>query len=75
MMKDSNASWMRLGICIATIVVAVALAWGRFGHEVEDNTEFRKTDGAKNTEHRIKFEERVGNIERDIGKILRAVEE
>ncbi len=72
-MKE-NTAWIRLGLCVATVVAAMALAWGRFGHEVEDNTEFRKEDGAKNTEHRHRFEEKVNTMAISIEAIRKVVE-
>ena len=57
---------LKIVVAAATIIAAYAI--------LTDNVREMKPDVQKNTEHRIKFEERVANIEKGVERILTAVE-
>ena len=74
MPNNGNATWMKIVITVLLTGLTVAVGYGVLQHEVADNTEFRKDDGAKNTEHRIRFEEKVTGIQDDVAAIRKIVE-
>ncbi len=58
-----------LTVVIISIVGGAIYGYATLEHQVADNTEMQpKVE--QNTEHRIKFEEKVSNIERDVSLIL-----
>ena len=57
---------LKIVVAAATIIAAYAV--------LTDNVREMKPDVQKNNEHRIKFEERVANIEKGVERILTAVE-
>lgn len=62
-----------LAIVILSIAGGAIYGYATLEHDVADNTKMQpKVE--QNTEHRIKFEEKVSNIERDVGLILEAVQ-
>ncbi|HDY84148.1 hypothetical protein LCGC14_1655760 [marine sediment metagenome] len=62
-----------LAIVILGIAGGTIYTYATLEHQVADNTKMQpKVE--QNTEHRIKFEEKVSNIERDVGLILEAVQ-
>ena len=71
--KNGNIKYY-IGVALTVIVMAASVIYGyaTLEHQVADNTEMQpKVE--QNTEHRIKFEEKVSNIERDVGLILEEV--
>ncbi len=56
-------------LSIVGIVASIIYGYATLEHEVADNSEMRP-DVKMNTEHRHRFEEKVINIERDVGLIL-----
>lgn len=61
-----------LSVIILGVVGGAIYGYATLEHQVDDNTEMQpKVE--QNTEHRIKFEEKVSNIERDVGLILEEV--
>ena len=62
-----------LAIVILSIAGGVIYGYATLENDVAGNTAMRpKVE--KNTEHRIKFEEKVDNMEKNIGLILKAVQ-
>ncbi len=62
-----------LAVVILSIAGGVIYGYATLEYQVADNTKMQpKVE--QNTEHRIKFEEKVSNIERDVGLILKAVQ-
>ena len=81
MRKDSNGSiWKIISILVTLSVLAGGAIYGyaSLNHDVADNCEDladMKPDFKKNNEHRIKFEEKVTTMEKNVGKILTIVTE
>ena len=61
-------------MAITIIVLLVSIIWGyaTLGHQVADNAEM-KPDVKLNSEHRIKFEEKVTTMAKNIDQILTEV--
>lgn len=79
MAEKNGTVWKILGFALALIGVAVTVIYGyaTMGHTVEDQGEDiaeMKPDVKQNTEHRIKFEEKVNTMADSIETIRRAVE-
>lgn len=82
--SNGTAAWKWVGI-IVTILLAVATIVGGFlvsygGHDEKVATMERdqaemKPEVKANTEHRIKFEEKVTTMEKNVGTILTIVQE
>ncbi len=68
MAKNGNGIW-KVITTIGIIVVGAAIAWGALYKTVGD----MEPKVEKNTEHRIKFEEKVTNMDEKIDKILEEV--
>ena len=75
MAKKNGTIWKKIAVCttIAVLVYAVISGYVALSHQVGDN-EKMQPEVKKNTEHRLRFEEKVSNIERDVSKILEKVE-
>lgn len=71
MAKNGTLIFKIIGFALTIIVLAGTIIYGyaSLGHQVEDNTKMQP-DVKLNTEHRHRFEEKVNNIERDVGLIL-----
>jgi predicted PurR-regulated permease PerM len=61
-----------LAVVILGVVGGVIYGFATLEHQVSDNTKLQP-EVKQNTEHRIRFEEKVSNIERDVGLILEEV--
>ena len=61
-----------LSVIILGIAGGAIYGYATLEHQVADNTEMQPKVEL-NSEHRIKFEEKVSNIERDVGLILEEV--
>ena len=72
---NGNGTWKIIATIGGFIVVVVgaAVAYGVLGEKVNTNAKM-KPDLKLNTEHRIKFEEKVTTMEKNIEKILKIVE-
>ncbi len=64
-----------IGMALTIIVIAASVIYGyaTLEHQVADNTKMQPKVEL-NTEHRIKFEEKVSNMSRDVALILEAVQ-
>ena len=74
--KDGRTKTIIAIVSLSVIILGIAggaiYGYATLEHQVDDNTEMQpKVE--QNTEHRIKFEEKVSNIERDVGLILEEV--
>ena len=71
MAKKLNGTWKAIATVGTFIIVIVgaAIAYGALSNQVET----MKPDVKQNTEHRIKFEERVTTMQADITTILQKV--
>ncbi len=75
-MKSGNGIiWKIISILVTLGVLAGGAIYGyaSLNHEVDDNSEdiaALEPDVQKNNEHRIKFEEKITNMESDIKEIL-----
>lgn len=72
--KNGNIKYY-IGMALTIIVIAAGVIYGyaTLEHQVADNTKMQpKVE--QNTEHRIKFEEKVTNMARDVALILEAVQ-
>ena len=78
MAKDGNIkngnikTYGAMAITIIVLIVSIVYGYATLGNHVENNTKMQP-DVKLNSEHRIKFEEKVDNMEKNIGLILEAV--
>lgn len=76
-MAKKNGKWIislvGLAIVISGVVGGAIYGYATLEHQVADNTEMQPKVEL-NSEHRIRFEEKVDNMEKNIGLILKAVE-
>ena len=76
-MTKKNGKWIisfvGLAIVILGVVGGAIYGYATLEHQVTDNTEMQPKVEL-NSEHRIRFEEKVDNMEKNIGLILKAVE-
>lgn len=74
-MAKNNVLWKIISILVTLGILAGGAIYGyaSLSHEVVDNGEdiaAMEPDVQKNNEHRIKFEEKITNMESDIKEIL-----
>ena len=78
-MTQKNGNLWKIIATVITLVaagVAIVATFTEMGHQTVDNADdiaAMAPEVEKNKEHRIKFEEKVNNIERDVGLILTEV--
>ena len=72
MAKGLNGTWKVIATVGTFIIVVVgaAIAYGALCNQVDN----MKPEVKQNTEHRIKFEEKVSTMEKNVEKILKIVE-
>ena len=74
--KNGRTKTMITIVSLAVVILGIAggaiYGYATLEHQVADNAKMQP-DVKQNTEHRIKFEEKVSNIERDVGLILTEV--
>ncbi len=68
-MANSNIKYIGVALTTLTLLSAAIYGYATLGHQVEDNTKMQPKVEL-NTKHRIKFEEKVVNMEKNIGLIL-----
>ncbi len=71
-MTNSIKTYGAMIITIIVLLASIIYGYASLGHQVEDNAEM-KPDVKLNTEHRIKFEEKVDNMDGKIDLIWDAV--
>ena len=69
MAKNGSIKYIGVALTLLALVGSAIYGYATLGHQVEDNTKMQP-DVKQNTEHRIKFEEKVSNIEKNVGLIL-----
>jgi len=69
---NGNGTWKIIATIgtFVIVIVGAAIAYGRLGNQVTT----MKPDVRLNSNHRIKFEEKVTTMEKNIEKILEIVE-
>ncbi len=74
--KNGRTKTMITIVSLAVVILGIAggviYGYATLEHQVADNAKMQP-DVKQNSEHRIKFEEKVSNIERDVGLILTEV--
>jgi len=66
MINGNIKTYGAMAITIIVLIVGIIYGYATLGHQVEDNTEMQPKVEL-NSEHRIKFEEKVDNMEKNIG--------
>ncbi|KKN78873.1 hypothetical protein LCGC14_0346450 [marine sediment metagenome] len=71
-MTNSIKTYGAMAIAIITLLASIIYGYASLGHQVEDNTKMQP-EIKLNSDHRIKFEEKVGNMGEKIDMIWDAV--
>jgi hypothetical protein len=66
---NGGVKWVAIGLTVLGSVAAIVLGYGGMQNAVDYNTEFRKTDGAKNTKHRLEDEKTTEHMNSELGEL------